>query len=66
MFDHFVGLGKLKAIAVEYGNNASEAMDLARQLAAEFPNIPLYVSTVSPVIGTHTGPNVLTVSALEE
>lgn len=66
MFDHYTGLGKLKAIAVEYGNNATEAMELSRQLAAEFPNIPLYVSTVSPVIGTHTGPNVLTVSALEE
>ena len=66
MFDHFAGLGKLRSMAVEYGNNAAEAMELAKQLAAEFPNVPLYLSTVSPVIGTHTGPNVLSISAMEE
>jgi DegV family protein with EDD domain len=65
MYNHFSGLGKLKAIAVEYGNNASEAKDLAERLSSEFPGVQLYLSTVSPVIGTHTGPGVLSISALE-
>jgi DegV family protein with EDD domain len=66
MYDHVLGLKKIKALAVEYGSNAAEAMDLAKRLASEFPNIPLYLSNVSPVIGTHTGPDVLSISAIED
>jgi DegV family protein with EDD domain len=57
---------KVKALAVEYGTNVAEAEALARRIASMFPKVPLYLSNVSPVIGTHTGPNVLSVTVMEE
>jgi DegV family protein with EDD domain len=57
---------KVKALAVEYGTNAAEAKALAERIASVFPKIPIYISNVSPVIGTHTGPNVLSVTVMEE
>jgi len=56
---------KVKALAVEYGTNAAEAKALAERIASVFPKIPMYISNVSPVIGTHTGPNVLSVTVME-
>ena len=57
---------KVKALAVEYGANVDEAKALAKRLAYLFPNIPLYMSNVSPVIGTHAGPNVLSLTVMED
>jgi DegV family protein with EDD domain len=65
MYDYITSVGKIKALAVEYGSNAAEGLELAKRLAAEFPGTPLYISNVSPVIGTHTGPEVLSISAIE-
>ena len=57
---------KVKALAVEYGTNVAEAEALAKRIASIFPKVPVYLSNVSPVIGTHTGPNILSISVLEE
>jgi DegV family protein with EDD domain len=57
---------KVKALAVEYGTNLTEAEALAKRIASIFPKVPIYLSNVSPVIGTHTGPNVLSVTVMEE
>jgi DegV family protein with EDD domain len=57
--------GKVKALAVEYGTNAAEAKALAKRIASVFPKVPIYISNVSPVVGTHTGPNPLSVTVLE-
>jgi len=57
---------KVKALAVEYGTNVAEAEALAKRIASVFPKVPIYLSNVSPVIGTHTGPNVLSVTVMEE
>ena len=56
---------KVKALAVEYGTNATEARELAKRVASVFPKVPMYLSNVSPVIGTHTGPGVLSVTVME-
>jgi DegV family protein with EDD domain len=66
LYKFATGFKKVKAFAVEYGTNAAEAKTLAWRISDMFPKIPAYMSNVSPVIGTHTGPNVLTVSVLEE
>lgn len=55
----------VKSLAVEHALNQDEAKTLAKRIASVFSNVPLYMSMVSPVIGTHTGPNILSVSALE-
>jgi DegV family protein with EDD domain len=56
----------VKAVAVEYGTNAAEAKALAKRIASVFPKVPIYLSNVSPVIGTHAGPNILAVTVMEE
>jgi DegV family protein with EDD domain len=56
---------KVKALAVEYGTNMAEATALAKRVASMFPKAPLYISNVNPVIGTHTGPSILSVTVLE-
>jgi len=57
---------KVKALAVEYGTNVAEAKALAKRIASVFPKVPIYLSNVSPVIGTHAGPNILAVTVMEE
>ena len=57
--------GKVKALAVEYGTNVAEAKALARRMASVFPKASIYISNVSPVVGTHTGPNPLSLTVLE-
>jgi len=57
---------KVKALAVEYGTNLAEAEALAKRIASVFPKVPIYLANVSPVIGTHTGPNLLSVTVMEE
>jgi DegV family protein with EDD domain len=57
---------QVKAVAVEYGTNAAEAKALAKRIASIFPKVPIYLSNVSPVIGTHTGPTILSITVMEE
>lgn len=61
--------GKIRKLAVEYadyGNTPAEARALAARLQPLLPQGErVYMSTVSPVIGTHTGPGNLIVSVLE-
>ncbi len=66
LFKFATSFGKVKALAVEYGTNIAEATALANRIASIFPKIPLYMSNVNPVIGTHTGPGILAVTVLEE
>jgi DegV family protein with EDD domain len=56
----------VRALAVEYGTNIAEAEALARRMSSLFPKAPIYLSNVSPVIGTHTGPTILGLTVLEE
>ena len=55
----------VKALAVEHALNSHEAKALAERIASVFSKVPIYKSMVSPVIGTHAGPGILSVSVLE-
>lgn len=66
LFRYAARFHKVKALAVEHGSNVAEAKALAKRVASIFPQVPLYLSNVSPVIGTHAGPNVLAITILEE
>jgi DegV family protein with EDD domain len=59
------GFKSVKALAVEHGTNTDEAREFAGKIASLFPKVPMYMSNVSPVIGTHTGPGVLSITVLE-
>jgi DegV family protein with EDD domain len=65
LFEFASKFSKVKALAVEYGTNVAEAKALARRMASVFPKASIYMSNVSPVVGTHTGPNLLSITILE-
>ncbi len=65
LFEFASKFSKVRALAVEYGTNVAEAKAFAGRMASVFPKASIYMSNVSPVIGTHTGPNLLSVTVLE-
>lgn len=58
------GFPKIEELAVEFATTPDDAEELLKRVSAFFPVERIYRSTVSPVIGTYTGPNVLSVSVL--
>jgi DegV family protein with EDD domain len=65
LYKFTANFSKVEALAIEYGTSLGEAKALADRIASIWPNVPIYMSRVSPVVGTHTGPGVLSVSVLE-
>jgi DegV family protein with EDD domain len=65
LFEFASKFGKVKALAIEYGNNMAEAKAFTKRMASAFPKASIYMSNVSPVIGTHTGPTLLSLTVLE-
>jgi len=66
LFEFASKFGKVKALAIEYGNNMAEAKAFSKRMASAFPKASIYMSNVSPVVGTHTGPTLLSLTVLEE
>jgi DegV family protein with EDD domain len=66
LFEFASKFSKVKALAVECGTNMAEAKAFASRMASVFPKASIYMSNVSPVVGTHTGPNLLSLTILEE
>ncbi len=56
---------KLDALVIEDGITTNELGKLAQRLQGLVPDEHFYRSKVSPVVGTHVGPHVLSVSVLE-
>jgi DegV family protein with EDD domain len=65
LYDFVAGFPKIEELAVEYATTPDEADKLTERLSSLFPKERIYISTVSPVIGTYVGPHVLSVSVLE-
>lgn len=59
------GFPHIAELAVEHATTPEDADVLVRRLGATFPAERIYRSTISPVIGTYAGPNVLSVTVLE-
>ena len=64
MFKFVTSFPKIEGLAVEHATTPDEADKLAERLGSVFPG-RIYKSTVSPVIGTYVGPQVLSISLLE-
>ena len=58
------GFGKVEGLAVEYASDLDEANRLGQRFYSKYPQIPIYFTRTSPVIGTHTGPGLIVVSVL--
>jgi len=65
LYNFVAGFPKIEHLAVEHATTPDEADALIERLGALYPKEKIYKSTVSPVIGTYAGPNVLSVSVLE-
>ncbi len=65
LYNFAVGFPHIQELAVEHATTPDEADMLVERLSSVFPTERIYRSTVSPVIGTYTGPNVLSVTVLE-
>lgn len=64
LYDFAARFRDVEGLAVEYAANLDEANSLIQRLRAIYPQVPIYLSRASPVIGTHTGPSLILVSVL--
>lgn len=62
LHDFAANFGDVEGLAVEYAADFDEANRLIQRLRSKFPQVPIYLSRASPVIGTHTGPSLIAVS----
>jgi DegV family protein with EDD domain len=58
------GFDRVEGLAVEYASDVDEANRLMEKLHSKYPDVPIYLSRTSPVIGTHTGPGLIMLSVL--
>jgi DegV family protein with EDD domain len=64
LYNFAASFGKVEGLAVEYATDLDEANSLVQKFRSKYPQIPIYLSRTSPVIGTHTGPGLILVSVL--
>ena len=65
LYNHIANMPRVEALAVEHATTPHEADILVARLGAIYPKENIYRSTISPVLGTYMGPNVLSVSFIE-
>jgi len=62
LYNFAASFGNVEGLAVEYATDLDEANRLIERLHSKYPQVPIYLSRASPVIGTHTGPGLILVS----
>jgi len=65
LYNFVPGFAKIEALAVEHATTPDEADELVERISKIFPKERIYRSIVSPVLGTHAGPNALALTVLE-
>jgi DegV family protein with EDD domain len=65
IYKFVAGFPNIEELAVEYATTPDKADELVERISSHYPKERIYRSTVSPVIGTYTGPNLLSVTVLE-
>jgi DegV family protein with EDD domain len=65
LFNYVKGMPIIEELAVEHATTPDAADALIERLSGIYPKERIYRSTVSPVLGTYMGPNVISVSVLE-
>lgn len=63
-FNYVAGFPNIEELAVEHATTPEDAEAIVDRLGTLFPKESIIKSTVSPVIGTYAGPQVLSVSVL--
>ena len=65
LYNFMAGFSKVEALAVEHAATPDEADGLVERLGSLYPKEHIYRSIVSPVLGTHAGPNAIALTVLE-
>jgi len=65
LYNSVAGFPKIEELAVEHATTPDDADKLVERFSSVFPKERIYRSTISPVVGTHAGPDALAVSVLE-
>ena len=65
LYNFMTSFQRVEALAVEHTTMPDEADRLAERLTVAFPGVNIRRATVSPVLGTHGGPNAIAVTVLE-
>ena len=55
----------IEAVSIEHTTSVENGDELAQLFGATHPKVPIFRSTVSPVLGVYGGPNALSVAILE-
>jgi DegV family protein with EDD domain len=66
LYNFVKSLRNINELAVEYATTPEDAKELMERLNDFFPKERIVLSTVSPVIGTYTGPHVICVAAVAD
>ncbi len=64
LYNFAMGFSNIDEMAVEDATTPDEAEMLVERLSAKFPKERIYRTKVSPVLGAHAGPHVLSVAVL--
>jgi DegV family protein with EDD domain len=64
LYNFVTGFSRIEGLAVEDATTPNEADELVVRIKDVFPEVPVYRSKVSPVIGTNVGPRVIGISVL--
>ncbi|MBN2186073.1 MAG: DegV family protein [Dehalococcoidia bacterium] len=64
LYNFAASFGNVEGLAVEYAADLDEANRLIQRLHSKYPQVPIYLSRASPVIGTHAGPSLILVDVL--
>ena len=64
VYNFVANFGNVEGLAVEYATDSDEADKLVQRLHSKYPQVSIYLTRTSPVIGTHTGPGLIVVSVL--
>jgi DegV family protein with EDD domain len=64
LYDFITDHSRIEALAVEDATTPEEAVALVMRIREVYPDVPIYHSKVSPVIGTNVGPRVIGVAVL--
>ncbi len=65
IYNFVSGFSNIELMAVEHGTTPDDADRLVERLGSIYPKERIYRSVISPVVGTHAGPNVSAVTILE-
>jgi len=65
LYDFVEDFPQVSEIAVSYATTNEEAEALAERIKSSHPGIPLYLTRIGPVLGTHAGPGAMGVAVRE-